>query len=115
MARRKKPEPPPPPPARPRPPAPLAGARLAPFSGDTWACIKCGHRGASTTWHAAGRACDHHTMEDGYKGLWGVERLHRCCLCCGFSWDEACVSPAREIKETLILPVVPSVRRRSYG
>jgi hypothetical protein len=36
---------------------PLNGVRLAPFSGDNTACIKCGNKGAGTSWFSAGRTC----------------------------------------------------------
>lgn len=86
-------------------PVPLKGVRLPPFSADNTACSKCGHRQAKTLYFAAGRTCIH--LGSGFRVVWGVERLHRVCLQCQFSWDEACV-PAipQEVKQTMLLPVV---------
>lgn len=84
---------------------PLNGVRLSPFSGDNTACIKCGNKGASTSWFSAGRTCIH--LGTGFRVVWGVERLHRVCSRCHFAWDEACV-PAipQQVGETMLMPVV---------
>lgn len=98
-----------------RPPAPLAGVRLPPFSGDKHSCTKCGNSGAKTLYLNTGQTCTH-CYNEGFRSLWGMERLHRVCERCGFSWDEACVQPAQEVKETLLMPVVPTTRKeRRYG
>jgi hypothetical protein len=93
-----------------KPPAPLHNVRLPPFSGSRHGCVKCGYSEAATVWMAAGQACSHQYLE-GFRSLWGTERLHRTCSRCRFAWDEACVLPARENKETLVMPVVP---KRGY-
>ena len=63
-----------------------------------------------------GQTCTH-CHNEGFRAVWGMERLHRVCERCGFAWNEACVKPAQELKETLLMPVVPSDKRggRNYG
>ena len=90
---------------------PLQGVRLPPFNGNT-ACAKCGHRDAKTLYLPPGKVCAH-CLGDGWHSVWGAERLHRMCVRCEFSWDEACVDPAEPAPEpmerndpiTKILPV----------
>lgn len=84
---------------------PLMGARLAPFSGDRTLCTRCGYNEAGTRHHPAGRTCIH--TSEGPRVVWGMERLHRNCRRCGFSWDEACV-PAIPVvtQNTMVMPAV---------
>lgn len=77
---------------------PLRGVRLPPFNGAT-PCAKCGYRDARTLYLSAGKVCTH-CLKDGWQSIWGAERLHRTCVRCEFSWDEACVEPVREIPRT---------------
>ena len=84
---------------------PLAGARLAPFSGDRTCCTKCGHRGAHTFYKSPGETCVHNGQ--GTRIVWGLERLHRVCGQCRFTWDEACVPAIPVItQQTMVMPVV---------
>jgi len=83
---------------------PLEGVRLPPFSGDRYPCIKCSYGYAKTIYLPGGKVCTH-CVADGYRPVWGLERLHRVCARCGFSWDEACVEPVRT-SVTLIMPAV---------
>ncbi len=92
-------------PALPPVAAPLEEVRLPPFSGDRRFCAKCGNAGAATFYVPPGRTCTHF-QGDRSAALWRTERLHRVCRRCGFAWDEACVAPLREIRETLIMPAV---------
>ncbi|MFI5687919.1 hypothetical protein [Streptomyces sp. NPDC051636] len=64
---------------------------LPPYSGDETVCRKCQYKGASTRYMAVGR-CLHESRD--VIGMDKNERLHRECLRCGYSWDEALAEPA---------------------
>jgi hypothetical protein len=84
---------------------PLMGARMPPFSGDRTSCTKCGHTSAKTTFMHSGRACAH--TGDGPRIVWGLQRLHRTCDRCQFTWDEACVPAIPAITQhTMVMPAI---------
>ena len=62
-----------------------------PFSGDDPVCVKCRKIGASTTYKGHGE-CVHGGLDE-VVGFKPNERLHRECLRCGYSWDEALAAP----------------------
>lgn len=58
------------------------------YSGEEPTCPKCQRDGASTEYMPVGR-CMHAGRWSQVIGLTANERLHRQCLTCGYSWDEA--------------------------
>lgn len=68
---------------------------LPPFSGDEPACVKCGHKGASTYYRAASPRGMRHDWNGRHEMCGPLpERLERQCLRCGFQWDEALATSA---------------------